>query len=154
MARHAQVTNYETELEEMQSMTRQEFIASLRRWESTHEQQWPAGQLLARSVHFLHVRTMPYSCACALLVCFTLVLTHACMRADLFVCSYSFARKSSGFSRGASIYRGVTRYINYEYFHWNELSKRKCSSGLRDMKKSRNNMLTGTFLSNLVTMDI
>lgn len=49
------VTNYETELEEMQSMTRQEFIASLR-------------------------------------------------------------RKSSGFSRGASIYRGVTRH--HQHGRW------------------------------------
>lgn len=83
----AQVSNYEKELEEMKNMTRQEFVASLRRLGQ--------GKLTGLQSH-----------ACTLI----LYLHAAYVHTHILRFVYFWYRKSSGFSRGASIYRGVTRY--------------------------------------------
>lgn len=76
-----QVENYRAELEEMKRMSRQEFVAHLRRYYSLV------------SVFFV----TPLSLI------------------SYFLLSICFCRRSSGFSRGASIYRGVTRLIFLNY---------------------------------------
>lgn len=86
-----QVSDYEREVEEMKHMTRQEFVASLRR----------CGIIISlTSLLFFHIYLNVY----LMLIKFYLF----------------FSRKSSGFSRGASIYRGVTRSVifsfNYIFF--------------------------------------
>ena len=74
-----QVSNYTKELEDMKHMTKQEFIASLRRY--INFTLYPIiVVLLFYGIDYSHI-------------------------------NFLNIRKSSGFSRGASIYRGVTRFV-------------------------------------------
>lgn len=73
----SQVSDYEKEIEAMKSVTKEEYLASLRRLVS----------LLSLLYWFLRLHLLLMN-----------DLRHACYR-----------RKSSGFSRGVSKYRGVAR---------------------------------------------
>ena len=70
-----QVTDYTRDLEEMQNVSREEYLASLRR--------------------------------CVYVLSEYILLTHPA----LLLIFDSIRRKSSGFSRGISKYRGLSRYI-------------------------------------------
>lgn len=78
-----QITNYEKEVEEMKHMTRQEFVAAIRRC-------------------FIVSSFRPWS--------YLYIYKNSLFKRHLYIC-VSNHRKSSGFSRGASMYRGVTRFI-------------------------------------------
>lgn len=71
-----QVTDYTRDLEEMQNVSREEYLASLRR--------------------------------CVYVLSESILLTHSVCILLIFD---SIHRKSSGFSRGISKYRGLSRYI-------------------------------------------
>lgn len=71
-----QVTDYTRDLEEMQNVSREEYLASLRR--------------------------------CVYVLSEYILLTHSVCILLIFD---SIRRKSSGFSRGISKYRGLSRYI-------------------------------------------
>lgn len=91
-----QLSTYEKELEEMKHMTRQEFVANLRRYIPTK---------------IFPINTV-FRC---LLLGFLIKNIDQVYSFSQIDCGLSFfrcvgCRKSSGFSRGASVYRGVTRY--------------------------------------------
>ena len=82
-----QLENYQNELEEMKNMTRQEYVAHLRRYNNLY---------LCRISVFKSTLIMVY-------------LSELLVDGILSSLNLVHFRKSSGFSRGASMYRGVTR---------------------------------------------
>ncbi|KAM0002183.1 putative transcription factor AP2-EREBP family [Helianthus debilis subsp. tardiflorus] len=88
------ITNYEKEIEDMKHMTRQEFVASIRRL---------ATYLLFTVSQHVWEKILGPSLVMQL---FLNLVNHPLFR----------YRKSSGFSRGASMYRGVTRH--HQHGRW------------------------------------
>lgn len=78
----------------MKNMTRQEYVASLRRYVLYEANYLFSNILVFGHTVYMHVYLINY--------------TYLTIGKNILLCLY---RKSSGFSRGASIYRGVTRYV-------------------------------------------
>lgn len=119
-----QLENYQKELEEMKNMTRQEYVAHLRRYYYYY-----FGFMLLIKVH---------APSCFLIMSLDFILR----------------RKSSGFSRGASMYRGVTRSSQPGFMQYCNFCVNMLNYLLRKMNSfPLKSLFLFSFLADTINMD-